>query len=263
MDTIPTEILEHIIDSLAELHEWYKSPVQRIYHKAKFAQYASISQAWRDSIEQITFRDLTITTNELNTFASLFSGENIIRRAQLTSLTVNFVLPSPRNALGCCVAVRIPEREADSIVFSASLAKVFTILADIATRTSEQSPLALSFIEAQRPGQYWKSKYIEWTKCEPRNHTERQMLEAKAVSGYYELVCGEAIPALHGVATLEFKDHNELGDLKPTWLPVLVDRLTDLEELLLRTEDVYEAGRCQRFAQRECKLFLEVYPGSI
>jgi hypothetical protein len=248
MDTIPPEILAYIIDSLAQAHDWSRSPLRRCYHKAKFAQYASVSRAWKESIEKLTFQYFEIKSDEIDTFAALFTGNNISRRANLTSLIVDFALSSPPP--GCCPVEQILDRDVDSIVFSSSVAKLFTILAEIATRATEQPLMFLCFSHAHRPTGFRHSKYIDWSYPKSCGHSRKQILEAKAVSGYFKLVC-DAIPVLHGVTSFQFKNHRDLEDLEPTWIGEIVERLPSLEKLFLRTEDLYELGRLNRIEQRQ------------
>jgi hypothetical protein len=248
MDTIPPEILAHIIDSLAEAHDWSRIPWQRCYHEAKFAQYAPISRAWKESIEQLTFQNLKIKTDEFDEFAALFSGGNISRRAHLASLSVDFILLSPPS--GCCPVEQIIDRDLDSIVFSTSVAKIFTILVDLAVRANEVRPISLDFCNAHRPSGFRCGKYISWFYPRSCGHTRQDVLEAKAVSGHFELVCENDIPVLDGVTSFELMDNRDLEDLKTSWIPTLVGRLASLETLLVRSSDVYEAGRHERIAQR-------------
>jgi hypothetical protein len=256
MDTLPPEILAQIVDSVAEVHDWTKS-----YRwgkcGAQFAQYSSISRAWKTAIEQITFKEFTITTDEMDAFAALFSGNKISRMVNLTLLSVVFILPSPPNALGCCPVVRIPDREADSAAFSASVVKLFTILADLAARAAGQPSIFLSFYKARRPSKYQGPKFTAWMPCQPpgggpQNHSRREILEAKAVSGQFQLMYEDCVPNVRGITTFECLGFDDLEDLKPTWIPRLIGRLLDLEVLLLRAEDLYDAGRRERIVQREC-----------
>jgi hypothetical protein len=260
MDKIPSEILAQIVDSLAETYKWPKHPFQRKYSKyskTKFAQYATISRVWKDSIEKLTLQDLTIKTDEFDAFAALFSGENISRRANLTSLAFDFTLPSPPSE--CCPVRQTIDRNMDSMVFSTSVAKLFTILADLATRANDLPPMSLSFSGAHRLSGYRCSKYISWSYPRSCGHSRREMLEAKAVSRYFELICENDIPVVDGVTSFELLDNTDLEDLKPSWIATLVDRLPSLETLQVMTRDVYEAGRHERIAQREGMEFLQAH----
>jgi hypothetical protein len=254
MDNIPAEVLANIIECFPE-EQKYIGSTQAMTWSAQLAPYAAISRAWKASVERVAFKDLTVASNELDAFAALFSGDNISRRAYLASLTIVFILPNPENALGCCPVVRTLDRTADSVAFSASVAKVFTILADLAASATEHPPLYLSFYSAYRLSKWKEPKGSSTVPCQPGydkyQHSRREVLEAKAVSGQFELLRDESLPVLHDVKSFTFKGFDDLDDLKPTWIPAIVGQLPSLERLHLHTKDLYSAGRLGRIKQRE------------
>jgi hypothetical protein len=135
------------------------------------AQYSPVSRAWKASIERLTFRELIIKTDELDAFASLFRWENISRRATLASPAIVFILPPPHNPADCCAVVRTPDRGADSAAFSVSVAKIFTILADLEALASETPPLSLKFHTAYRSSNFQEPS---GSKAEPCMILDRQ-----------------------------------------------------------------------------------------
>jgi hypothetical protein len=246
MNKLPPEILAHIIASGLD-------------EDGNLAQYSTISRAWKASIERLTFRRLTITTDELDEFVALFDGDNVPRRTHLTNLDFQFILPFPPNADGCCIVTQPPDRHADSIEFSASLAKLFTALSDIAARSNQCSPLNLSFWDF-----YWRDKVygmagkakrcrgVDGSDKDP--HTNRQVREAYASSGQFELVRQDLIPALHGITSVDFGGYDAFEDLKPMWVPDTMSRLPDLEKVAITSMcDLYSHGRRKRYRRRECK----------
>ncbi|KAH7346960.1 hypothetical protein BKA66DRAFT_554646 [Pyrenochaeta sp. MPI-SDFR-AT-0127] len=247
MNTLPAEILGHIVDIIPEVQGW----------NVKRAQYSSISRAWKTSVERHTFKRFTIKTDELDAFAALFSGEAISRRSKMTSLSVSFMLPTPPNATGCCPVEQPPDREADSIAFSASVVKLFTIMADIEARATEKQPLFLCFSEAYRLSKFGGLTLSTWPKCDildgfQNRHSRREVMEAQAVSGQFDLVRENIIPTLPGITAFQYLGFEHLSALKPTWIPGIVARLPDLEKLDIRSEDLYSYGRSTRNARREC-----------
>ncbi|KAF1830452.1 hypothetical protein BDW02DRAFT_633609 [Decorospora gaudefroyi] len=259
MEKIPLEILANILETFPLVYAASASDISSTVYRRQLAQYTAVSRAWKALIERYTFKSLTITTNELDAFAALFSGENISRRAALTTLNVIFVLPKPQNALGCCPVVRTLDRQADSFEFSASVAKLFTILADLEARATEKPLLLLSFLGAYRLSEEQEPKGTERVPCMPpygkgRQHSRREVMEANALSGQFELVREEAVPTLQGITSFEFRGLWALSDLKPTWIPEIFRRLSGVQSLLLTTKDKYEDGRNSRHAQRECFL---------
>lgn len=120
MDRLSTEVLARVIECLRA--------------DEKLAPYSTTSRAFKDSIERLTFRTLSITTDELDTFAAAFSEDGVSRGTGLTSVGITFILPDPSNGISCCDAGQIIDREADGAAFTASVVKLFTILADIDAR---------------------------------------------------------------------------------------------------------------------------------
>jgi hypothetical protein len=255
MDTIPPEILAHIFDYFPEERAAVKS-AQTYNWRPELAQYSTVSRAWKASIERRIFKELAIATDELDTFAALFDGENISRREFMTSLDIVFILPPPHNPTGCCAVVRTPDRSADSAAFSASVIKLFTILADLAARAPESPPLSLTFFKAYRVSKSQEPRgTTDKVPCMPpvgkHQHRRRRVLEAKAVHGQFELIREDSIPMVHGIGSFQFRVLHDLQDLRPTWIPAIVKRLPSLERLLIDSKVWYNAGRRRRHAQRE------------
>jgi hypothetical protein len=186
----------------------------------------------------------------------MFGGENVVRRAVLTSLDVVFILPNPVNEMGYCAVERTLDRNADTSAFSATMAKLFSTLADISARAAERPPLLLTFSDGWRHSRATEPHGSEECPCERRydqdQHERQEVMEAVAMSGQFELVDVDSVPVLHGVTTLEFLGFEDLEDLKPNWIANLARKLPDLEKLSIRGSDHYEQGRSKRQAQRKC-----------
>jgi hypothetical protein len=242
MNNLPPEILAQIINI-----------VERDGH---LAQYATISRAWKGSIERLTFQRIHITTDELEDFAVLFEGSNISRQACLAHLLVDFILPLPPNADGCCAVTSPPDREADSAAFSAAVFKLFTIIAEITARAIEKRTFSLCFQNAWRRTKP-EGQQLSWRTCQlespvPGKHSERQIRKAEARSGQFELLHADKLPTLRGITTFNYSELFDLDKLKFTGVPQLVARLPDIEILRLRTTDQYRHGRLKRIEHKEC-----------
>jgi hypothetical protein len=254
MDTVPPEILAHIFECLPEERVSIKSTYGSSW-RPELAQFSPVSKACKASIERLTFQKLTITTDELDAFAAIFGGENISRPAALTELTFVFILPPPHNPAGCCAVVRAPDREADSAAFSASVIKLFTILAQLAARAPGSPTLSLQLFKACRVSESQEPSGSTAVPCMPpysqHQHPRRQVLEAKAVQGQFELMCERDIPVVPCITRLDFRAFRDLDDLKPTWIPAIMARLPNLEQLFMIMYAPYTTGRHRRHAQRE------------
>ncbi|KAH8711917.1 hypothetical protein GQ44DRAFT_830254 [Phaeosphaeriaceae sp. PMI808] len=253
MELLPPEIVDHIVSSLPIQHQQYfydRSRRGNPCRDQQLAQYSPISRAWKASVERITFRHFVLQSDDFDTFASLFRDEGISRLASLRTLKVDFILPIPPNAHGCCTVEQPPDRESDTTVFSASVAKLFAILAGLETRATEQQPLYLNlcFNAAYRLSQSkgLQTPYLE--KCvkgefSDFKHTQRELREANAISGQFELMHDNIIPMVHGITTFTYLGLHHLRDLKSTCIPRIVARMPNLNKMRIRTEDNYDTGQ--------------------
>jgi hypothetical protein len=251
METVPPEILTQILEYVAAEQREHNDK-----RSAELAQYSSVSRAWKSTIERFTFKSLTITTDELDTFAALYSNDNILRRSILTSLKITIVLPPPHNPAGCCHVVRVPDRKADSVAFSASMSKLFTVMENLENRAIRAPPLHLQLYRTHRSSRDQQPKNSAgWPHSSdtcPEGHTPRQIKEADAVSGQFELVWEDTVPIMRGVTAFEFNGYDDMNALKPTWLPTIAAQLPHLEKMFLEFQAPYNYGRRRRHAQREC-----------
>ncbi|KAF2824665.1 hypothetical protein CC86DRAFT_468004 [Ophiobolus disseminans] len=241
MDTLPPEIIAQIVEKFTE--------------DQKLAPFSTISRVWKASVERLTFKSLSVATSDLDELASLFNGDNISRRAALTSLRITVILPNPGNAMGCCPVVRTIDRAADSTAFSEAVVKLFSILADLEARATAQPPLSLAFPEGVRPSRTKEPHGSTKVPCMPgygnHQHSRREVRETKAKFGQFELLHETAIPTVYSVETLDFLGYHDLSDLKLTWISAIVPRLPKLRKLILWRTDEYGDGRRKRVALRD------------
>lgn len=231
----------------------------RIRYRAPLAQFSSVSRVWKASIERITFRELTIATDELDTFAALFKGGNISRHEALVFLSVVVILPDPANAMGCCAVTRKLNRKADTAVFTAALTKLFTILADTETRTVAAPAIFLTFTEAVRHSRTTEPRGTRTCPCQPadyheRQHSQQDVLKAEARAGQFKLVNENLVPQVTSVKTFELLEtnyYNNFRDLRPTSISKIVSKLPHLECLSIGATDLYEWGGHRRHAQKQ------------
>ncbi|KAF2027526.1 hypothetical protein EK21DRAFT_91441 [Setomelanomma holmii] len=243
MNKIPPEILAQVAEEIVWAQCWSSSPTYRQWN-ARISQYATISRVWKVTVERLIFKFLTRRKHN-----ALGIHHNV---------NIRFMLPPPRNPLGCCAVVRIPDRAADSVTFSASVAKVFTILAGLQSRSDKQGCPPLCFYAVHRRSRSQEPTGTTEVPCIPQEysrfqHSRQQVLEARAVSGQFELLREDAIPMLHGISHLEFSGSQDSGDLKTSWISAIVERLPDQVTLHIRTVDEYDYGRNKRHDRQNCK----------
>jgi len=263
METLPLEILTQVIFELGDDEYQAKGTIVRRDGHARTVQlalYSTISRQWNASIERLIFRSIALTTDELDTFEAAFGNANISRRKFLNTLDVTFILPDPPNGISCCDAGQIVDREADSAAFSASVVKLFTALAGLEAPAVDRPSLSLLFYKAHRRSfhLYMASREPLYTTCREKDsskyHYPPKQQQVKAQLGCYRLVQTDAIPMVRGVTILDLKAMmNDLEDLDPAWLSVIIGKLPDLVKLVVMGQDRYDWGRHKRSARRDRK----------
>jgi hypothetical protein len=267
MDTLPPELLSEIIEKIPQERPTYEDKMKIIRSQgrswaAKLTEYASVSRAWKIPIERLTFRTLSITTQDedLDSLAKVIGGANVSRRVALTSLTVKPILPTLGKPKGCCLVTRTLDCEADSVAFSKAMVKLFTAL-KLEVPIAGQASLSLNIYGGYRRRSGSPTPLA--TKpmpCKKGKHSERAQLKAIALSEEFELLYEDSIPTVHGVTTLDVRSFRDMEALKPTWIPGLVGRLPDLEKLEVHKQDYKEQSLDKRAAQRNSMYNLAAIP---
>jgi hypothetical protein len=245
MDSIPFEIRDSIVGHIAGPYE------------DELAPYATLNREWQSSVEQRTFRDLSIQTTDLDAFAAMYQGQNIARIKYLAVLRVTFILPSP-SAPGCCPVERKPNRKDDSAAFSGAVAKLFRTLANLETQVSERQPLSMTFMTAYRMSKF-EQLYNAYAPCYDAKHSWKEIERAEASFGYFHLLEADSLQSLRGLTSLEFMPSEDLQDLDNSWIPKLVQKLPDLQRLALGTLDKYSFGRKKRQSIRKGIVYIAFY----
>jgi hypothetical protein len=243
MNRVPQEILAQIIeDSL---------------FKGTFAQYSSVSQAWKGCVERLTFRSVKVRTDRLDEFVALVDGKNASRWAIIQRIRIVFVLPSLPNTDGCCIVERRPDRQVDSASFSAAVVSLFKVLADLNDRLPRDRSLSLRFEQFRRRNDDQELGYVTNAGCKgiPKisrgKHSRRETREAYARSGQFELLHEREVPTVRCITSFEYLPMYDDKDLKDTWLPCIISRLPNVTTLSLSTSNAYENGRLRRIDRTE------------
>ncbi|KAF2749769.1 hypothetical protein M011DRAFT_475110 [Sporormia fimetaria CBS 119925] len=125
----------------AELYDEIRNHLRKA---SRLAPYAAISKRWQASVENRNFRTVTIVDSDIPTFAAMFVGPNVSRRAILRELGLG-VEPGPdvqQKKEGCCaVGMPAPDRAAEGAFLFKRLAELFSSLADIEARLPRKYPL--------------------------------------------------------------------------------------------------------------------------
>lgn len=116
MDKLPQEIINNIAASL---------PAQNGQASSRPA-LATASRAWYHAIERLTFRAITITSDELDHFKTVFSSPR--RRSLLKSLVLNVVLPAYSDE-ACAMHVKADERARNDACATSALKALLAELA--------------------------------------------------------------------------------------------------------------------------------------
>jgi hypothetical protein len=247
MNRMPPEILFSILENVTS------------EKGHRISAYASISRQWQAVVESITFRSLTVTPSALGAFQEAFQGVNVLRREELRTIKIRPIFPRSTFSDICCQAGRAADRdanrEADSKAWSSFVARLFTILDDIARRSKGASrrlpPLSLVFLSAWRVG---RGKHDYGPLEAPRTlcmgakdgefdpHSRKEIEAATPQPGTVELCGAHELLSLPDVSSVEWHVWGRSKNLRPTCLGQIADKLPSLLEFKIHLEDAYDWG---------------------
>lgn len=96
MDKLPQELVNHVVsfcERYPDQQQWSAARDQYYMQgnlPSQFPRLAILSRHWKEAIEIITFRNLSIKSNELDTLYSMVTGN---RRKYLTKIEYEVLLP--------------------------------------------------------------------------------------------------------------------------------------------------------------------------
>lgn len=125
MDQLPQEIIDCIANHLERRPDQNQIPVwEREKLPSNLPPYATLSHAWKHSIERRTFQKQFLKSSDLDDFDTIFTGD---RRRKLTELIFEVVLPTYDDQ--ACGKFEHPEdKKKNDKVFSHAVRKFFSIL---------------------------------------------------------------------------------------------------------------------------------------
>ena len=124
MERLPQEILDLIATFIErypgqpDLSSWERTVPSNL------PQYSTISQAWKHTIECITFRKIALKSTEIDAFGAILSGD---RRRFLTDLTLYVELPNCDAKAGGFFE-RAAKKRANNEAFNDTITKLFAVL---------------------------------------------------------------------------------------------------------------------------------------
>jgi hypothetical protein len=200
MDRLPLELLASIVQVLAN-----DAPRQ-------LSAYAGISRAWQGAIEQQTFRTLDFPVADLDAFRILFDSPNACRVRFLVRLDINFGRPDFKDFYSTD----------DTAEFSDWVAKLFTVLADFATRATNLPALMLRFYASGYPN-----------------------------LGSFGVQLPASVPQVHHVRRFEFQTNGRLHALRQSPVFAILAKLPSVHKANLGFSDDSDWNAQRRRAERE------------
>ncbi|VUC31792.1 unnamed protein product [Clonostachys rosea] len=241
MDTLPHEVIEHIISFLVpNLVE----PLREPYEKASkpspnirlLTPVATTSSRLAAAVERWTFRHIRINSDELSEFAKLFTPS---RRASLTNLTYTIILPSYDE--DAAIRAESPEeRAANDEAYTRAIHALFNLLSD----WEKEDPnlprrLSLDINHPESPSDRpWPSKYAPWN---ANSVTDWSTIhEGRYLHSYISLNRPETLPVLQRVTRLNMlrpEERYAYRNTRPTVPVFLAMKLPSIEEFNFSVDD--------------------------
>ena len=238
MNHIPLEILSSVMEYAGVV-----APCRQ-----PLSQYSVVSRKWQAAVERITFCSLQLTASDLDSFHEAVQDTNVIRRGYIQSIRIRCIFPEAPDDRECCEVTRTLDRDADSMVWSNMVTRLFSVLSDISRNFVAQvkkapPPLSLTFLEAFR-GKRTVYRHLMGVpkNCKSARHSSREIEGARAQPGTIELHGSHLLPSLKYVSSFTGHGWGESKYLHPSWISKLVEKLPALQELELYMEDAYDWG---------------------
>lgn len=178
----------------------------------KLNNYACVSREWQAAVERLTVSSLKIKTTDFETLSTIFASGNVARARICKALPVNF------SSLPCYYG-----DDPDSVtdIFSDTIAHLFNILADIASRFGNPPAIELQ---------------IEWD---------------ATVGCAFDLHMSHSVPPLPQVTALTFLPWQRMSSLHPPAVFLILLKLPNARTVHLRFWDNIENGARKRRLKRK------------
>ncbi|CAH0044917.1 unnamed protein product [Clonostachys solani] len=241
MDTLPHEVIEHIISFLVpNLVEPVREPYERASRSRPnvrlLTPVATTSRRMQAAVERWSFRHIKIKSDELPEFSKLFTPS---RRASLASLTFTVILPS-YDANAAIRAESPEDRAANDEAYTQAIHSLFNLLSEWETEDPDlPRRLSLDVNHPESPSDRpWPSKYAPWN---ANSVTDWSTIhEGRYLHSYISLNRPETLPVLQRVKRLSMlrpEERYAYRNARPTVPVFLAMKLPNLEEFNFSVDD--------------------------
>ncbi|CAI6040017.1 unnamed protein product [Clonostachys chloroleuca] len=241
MDTLPHEVIEHIISFLVPnlvepLREPYEKPSRSSPETKLLTPVATASRRMQAAVERWSFRHIRINSDELPEFSKLFTPS---RRSSLASLTFTVILPS-YDADAAIRAESPEERAANDKAYTEAIHSLFNLLSQWETEDPNlPRRLSLDINHPESPSDRpWPSKYAPWN---ANSVTDWSTIhEGRYLHSYISLHRPETLPVLQRVKRLSMlrpEERYAYRNTRPTVPVYLAMKLPNLEEFNFSVDD--------------------------
>ncbi|CAE6996258.1 hypothetical protein P3342_000340 [Pyrenophora teres f. teres] len=228
MDDLPQEIVDHIANHVVFDESLDPGPYTRL------SPLATLSRAWQDAIESITFQKLEIKSDELYTFQQLMTGR---RRHYLADLEFEVVLPTYTSTQAEMLETPI-DRQANNACFTRAVRELFITLKDWENEEI-QRPMRLGF------GKVFSA--VDTRKGIPLSGNSRH----REVS-YISLIAPDSLPTLSRVRELDFYHpymFPETTMVSPQEAPLLLKLLPNINKTFWHFNDLDDESEKIAYAE--------------
>ncbi|KAI8711659.1 hypothetical protein NCS52_01430000 [Fusarium sp. LHS14.1] len=239
MDTLPQDIIDHIVSYLLARRSKPRKPYAYLHHHLSRAPLATVSRRLQTAVERWTFRDMRINSDELEKFIQLLTPS---RRTFLAGLEFIPMLPTYKDAAGTRA-----ESPAERAANDESYTQAVQSLLETLKAWEEEDPhsvnyrLKLSINIPQSPSdRAWPGIFPQFRALLPKGNC---IYEGRYLHSYIDLLRLEQLPEVHRVKHLVMKrpDKKRIHrNVCPKVPFMLASKMPNLESINVSVDDSEE-----------------------
>ncbi|RMJ16518.1 hypothetical protein CDV36_003824 [Fusarium kuroshium] len=250
MDTLPQDIIDHIVSYLFARKFKPRKPYSYLHHHLSRAQLATVSRRLQTAVERWTFRDIRINSDELEKFIQLLTPA---RRTFLAGLEFIPILPSYKEAAGTRA-----ESPAERAANDESYTQAMQSLLETLKTWEEEDPhsvnylLKLSINLPKSPSdRAWQGVFPQWGSILPKGFC---IYEGRYLHSYIDLLRLEQLPEVNRVKHLVMKRPDKkrmYRNFCPKVPFMLASKMPNLESVNFSMDDTEERFHDLRVHNRQ------------
>ncbi|KAM0424346.1 hypothetical protein ACHAPT_010492 [Fusarium lateritium] len=239
MDTLPQDIIDHIVSYLLAERFKPRKSYPYLYLRLSRALLATVSRRLQTAVERWIFRDISINSEELETFSHILTPA---RRTFLVNL--EFIPILPNYDVAASVRAESPaERAANDKSYTQA---VHSLLETLKT-WEEEDPLTVRYrlkLAINHPQSHsdraWPGIFPPWKAMLPKGNC---IYEGRYLHSYIDLLRPELLPEVHRVRNLVMLRPGEKDihrNVCPKVPMMLASRMPNIESVDLSMDDSEE-----------------------